>query len=784
MPFQPQGTKTVGDMKVDTAKLDIILNTILNSIKEHEQGIAKISKLEDYQSLLRKDINYCKLTTSSKEICKAAGISFDTTDYEEEKYYNGDRDGSTSDESKSSDIIGGITARRLQIVTEEVQSSKISIENTTLRELRRNVVSLKAIIIQLQDEFNLELTNSTDITSRLDELRNSMNALERDRGSSANSLALLEIKRTLNEDYKRLLRSIQELDKQYKDDLDCRMNVKTIEMKSQFAALEELFQKRQTHWNTKMSTFAKKSNVQAMMENFDNEFHDNQVRFDVIERNALCNERSILRVRQQAAFVTFRKCHSIWKRRMQQVAWSKWCEFLKYKAEQREKIISRKRKIRQLLIRHWFGRKQKAWKKWLHYIDWDRRIEILKEQAAKLIFNRMERAINAPMYSAFNRLRRFAVTDKIREVHILNTNLPNEPTYDDKKSRLGDQEDILTDLKSNHYDLSELLNTFKDDKDGAIHTLAEEVNNIRVYDIKKVRRDLQKGDEMLQKYFENSITDEVSELESKLKALESKVDDNFQCLSTQLPDMKCHISEMRSSLHGTINRVKIIEQTHRDRIELLCESKEISDEKIAELERNLNQAQIKIQSLEYNNDRSQNLINTLLEKMNDFEKSQREKNKCIVNEMTELREELDTVNSKLQLGNEDRKRLQDSLVKSKNDHIQAKIASESSFNEVHDILDAHGIRKPKLDVIIQDGVLYEQIAKEKNYVVQLNSITTGSTEVDVTSHIASFSHDYAAWIAFQADHEALQLVVAGKNPEDAIYVEDDMESRRKILVER
>jgi len=50
-------------------------------------------------------------------------------------------------------------------------------------------------------------------------------------------------------------------------------------------------------------------------------------------------------------------------------------------------------------------------------------------------------------------------------------------------------------------------------------------------------------------------------------------------------------------------------------------------------------------------------------------------------------------------------------------------------------------------------------------------------------HIAAFAHDYAAWIAYEADCEGLMCVIAGKNPEDTLYSDDDIALRRTALLE-
>ena len=56
-------------------------------------------------------------------------------------------------------------------------------------------------------------------------------------------------------------------------------------------------------------------------------------------------------------------------------------------------------------------------------------------------------------------------------------------------------------------------------------------------------------------------------------------------------------------------------------------------------------------------------------------------------------------------------------------------------------------------------------------------------QVDIPAEISAFAHDYAEWIAYQADHESLLRLIAGTNPDDQVYAEDDTISRRKTMLE-
>ena len=108
----------------------------------------------------------------------------------------------------------------------------------------------------------------------------------------------------------------------------------------------------------------------------------------------------------------------------------------------------------------------------------------------------------------------------------------------------------------------------------------------------------------------------------------------------------------------------------------------------------------------------------------------------------------------------------------------------SEMRRLWGVINAPGVRKPKLDDMVKKCVLYERASREKNYTIGLNSVRDGSREEDLPDDIAAFSHDYAAWIAYQADHEAIMRVIAGTNPEEYAYIEDDIESRRRALLDR
>ena len=58
------------------------------------------------------------------------------------------------------------------------------------------------------------------------------------------------------------------------------------------------------------------------------------------------------------------------------------------------------------------------------------------------------------------------------------------------------------------------------------------------------------------------------------------------------------------------------------------------------------------------------------------------------------------------------------------------------------------------------------------------------TASDVPKDIANFAHDYAEWIAYKADHDALQRVIVGVTPEEMVFIDEDTDTRRRELLEQ
>jgi hypothetical protein len=100
-------------------------------------------------------------------------------------------------------------------------------------------------------------------------------------------------------------------------------------------------------------------------------------------------------------------------------------------------------------------------------------------------------------------------------------------------------------------------------------------------------------------------------------------------------------------------------------------------------------------------------------------------------------------------------------------------------NDLRRVVEHPGVIKPLVSRMVAACMPFEQLSFSKKYCPPINS-----PDLDhIPETIAAFGVDMAEWVAFKADHEALSRVIAGVNPEEMVYADDDIELRRKSLLE-
>ena len=787
----------INSLNIDVGPLNSALSEITKSIRHHASVLSKVKGLEIDHRQIKKDLHLIRLDLAAKDsfqiVSNKAPTSMEAQNQGSHSI-NTMMDISDEDNIIGPDCLDGgqpKEGRKCLSSPSERQFAKGVVENlgSAVKEskrsyLRKDMIWLKAMARQLQEGLNNEIAQNTDMESRLESHSKTLAYLESEHGVGGSVYSALQDQREfVIKNLDGLRQTIKKIESSIKSEVDSKQNQKLQEMKKWFNDLDTMVRNRQSNFNSKIAACAKSSEVFSLQEMYDNELRDHFHRMNLIEKTVISNKDTMLHFHQQSSMRCFRRIHRLWKVRAMKMTWSKWQNCNNNIVHDNEIIAQRKKTIRKVLVMTWFANKALAWKKWHSFIERQQRVEAKQLLAIKLFSDKVELAVIEPTRISFNSWRRTTVALKIQDANMHSASAYNHTATSTPRGEIS-RPFICTDRQSNQYNLSLLLASFNDDKDGAIQTLAQEIDNIRKFDIKLVYKDMDSHIEQVKVKIKETSSLEMSRLESEIKEIESTSNKEFHEISIQLPEIQSDIAEMRNSLHGAINRVKVIEHTHRDRIEMLSEGREAMEEEISTLQSKLHKSHKIVQSLQYDSTHCQNVINTLLQKMNNVESSLISHRESTDTEINSMRDQLEKVNEELRSKNAQSSKLNDSLTETRNEVIQAKVASSLGLKEIRDILDSHGIHQPQWRIIIEYGGLYESDAKEKNYVLPINVISDGEEDIDIPSTLASFAHDYATWTAFKADCDALKLVVIGTNPDTDNAVEVETEGRRRILVER
>jgi len=193
-------------------------------------------------------------------------------------------------------------------------------------------------------------------------------------------------------------------------------------------------------------------------------------------------------------------------------------------------------------------------------------------------------------------------------------------------------------------------------------------------------------------------------------------------------------------------------------------------------------------------------ILNLCEMIRDSEQKRQEETQALKENLARFGDEL--LKTKVTLGHSQARcdSLEKELNITKSELLHFQDACQSENEKMQACIYQPGMEKPSLERIVKVGHAYENLAKEKNYVMGIHVMavmvsmstlpmkskaqkTMLEEEVDVPAEIAAFAHDYAAWIAYQSDHESLLRLIAGTNPDEQVYAEEDISARRRGLLE-
>lgn len=758
--------KNMGGLTVHTVVLESYLEIILNEIKYQATILSKISKLEDEQSEMRKEFNEFRIGDSSSSALDAINKS--------EKNGNGGRMSTYVENKKDVPFSQNLYQSNDDLIDEVYHTNSNGyMDELTIGEMNRNfrkdLIGLKTIIRQIQKNQDNEVASSLENDRKLSMLKMEVVKLHREVSSCLIGTQITKLKGSLDHQKKEIENYVNEIL------LNLRLEVDT-EAKNNFSKLESwcsehklLSEKRQLKLEKVLSFCAKSCDLMALQDNVHIDSNEVWKKVKSMDWHMKQNQIAIKFMRESIAITTFRRNYLNMKRKLIAHGWLKWQNFIK---KQNEASITSLKKLRLMkkVIKHQMGGlKRLGFIAWKDFVRCDRVSQGKRDKATQMVYRRMRNMLLRPRDSAFRRWHQITVMEKV------------------DLFQMGDgsyyEEEIESDFTEN-FSIVKAITSFGRDINGAISFLARELDKIKTRDIRSLRRDWEiERDEVNQRY-EKSMIDALHQMDRRTTAFEAKINESVQELCDEVSKLRSQVSSQERELNGTKKKVEKIETVHGKRIDILHEKNEKNEEEVLILRGELQRANEGIQCLFTELSKSRDHFQKLTQESIEISKNHDETKQELREAKLAIERNLDHSNKMINENRDHCDILNKQLDFTNNSLESFKNTTLSDLMEIRDILNAPGVQKPCLSLMVDHCITYEKIAKEKNYIVAINSVYDGTKEIDIPGDIAAFAFDYGAWIAYQADREVITKTIVGANPDEILYVDDEIESRRRTLLER
>ena len=426
--------------------------------------------------------------------------------------------------------------------------------------------------------------------------------------------------------------------------------------------------------------------------------------------------------------------------------------------------------------------------KWIQYRDWHRKIEEQKLNAATLICDQFWKLLIASKKTAFNRWRRLTLLDKLKCTARKGDSI-TAIQIDVAESRQIETPPSLD---------NKVVSAFGSDLQGAMFALTSEIQNIKSQDIPALHQRWHNETKALRSTLCTTLNESIQNVNEAASVFQAFIIERVDSRTNDLPAVRSKLDELSSLFQCSVEALESVDERHAKRIDAIVAQDRQLEQRLEYVEEQARTAALEMASVFQEHAKFNESIELLRVSIERNECRHSEERMLFENALNHFGEEL--LNTKITLGHTQVlcNTLQNNLNEAKSELTYFQEACQAETDKINDRSSQPGIPKPSLQRIVNVGHAYEALAKEKSYVTGINITAVMKTtatlkmkrreekvirteDVDVTSEIAAFAHDYAKWIAYQIDHESLLRLIAGSNFEDQIYAEDDNVARRNDL---
>ncbi|KAL3788366.1 hypothetical protein HJC23_009172 [Cyclotella cryptica] len=786
--------KSNGGLTIDSAPLEAILLNITQALKNHDLIFSKFPEIETVQCSIQKDLSKLRVALESSTSCETDG-----TDAFRQSNVLGEGDLETSDNLATDDATNSYGLRKCSI--ERIQRKRAEdsdIANNLA--LANGLRDVKAKIRRLQQDRDEALANSLELDGSFKSLKEDLLILKQELTASASMSQLQMLQQSLVAKYSQMQAHLDDFKARFRDEVHEHINKYLVDVKASFTALERFLKQRQDKLETIAVSCAKEYDVAAFRDNVESDITSLMRKASFLDDTAKAQGKTLVMLQQKNAIVMFHRRYREWKRQTLKLGITRWKQVVQRQIKYEDGKQSQKRLMKKILTNIMSRRKRFGLEKWIRYRDKHRKTERLKVKASALIYDRMGLSFSASKGRAFNKWRRMAVEVKMK--------CSNE--YDacrgDASKNIGDQLSNCEGAQPGvsgrmaNYNLNAILDSLRTDAYGASLALAKEIENIKSQDIAMLRRDLVTENENLTTTINLTIEQAVEKINNAAVEFQTDITQRVDDCSAQFPPICSQLIELTNLLRSQKTELKNVEESNGKRIDTLLDRTDELEKRIHLVEELARNDSIQIATMMKEQSKANDAMKHLYELIATNEARRNEETKALRDIMDHFGDEL--LKTKVTLGHTQVRceNLEKELANTTHELSYFQETSQSENDKVSHLINFPGIKQTNMDRIVRVGHAYENLAKEKNYVTGISVTATMTSvsgpqmkstgqiqkrveQIDVPAEIASFAHDYGNWIAYQADHESLLRLIAGTNPDEYIYAEDDTIARRKSLLD-
>ena len=781
-------------LTIDPSPIESVLYNIVKVLREHDQIALNLPAIETVHSELRKDLTKLKIALESL----SAQTNKSDTLLESNAAHHTDSDTCNAPDDKSQNSYGLRKCNIGPIQLKQVEQSDRDKDTAITNGLR----DVKAKLRQLQQDRDETLANELEFDRTVKVLKDDVLNIQQKLAASVSMPQLQLLQQSITSKHGQMETHLNNFQSKFREEVRQSINDYLDDIKLGFASLETFLTQRQDKMDARVASCAKEYDVTAFRENVESSIALLTSKASFLDAAARAQGETLVVIQQKNALAMFHRHYSEWRVRAIKLGMVRWTQAVKREVEYEKGKAAQKRLMKKILTAVMSRRKHVGFNKWIKHRNWHRKTERLKINASALVYDRLKHYLTSSTKQAFHKWRRMTVADKMKCG--VNDDKGNRdktaiqlPT-DMSHSRLTDQSAVV--LRENQYSIQTIIESMKTDAYGSSCALAQELEHIKKHDIATLRREIINGQQSMVESTKTLIDEAVQRIDFAAETFKSSISQRVERCDAQFPFINNQLKELGDLFKSHKAQLENIEETNRQRLDTLFDQNSGLEKRISLVEELARSTSVKVASIATEQSKTTKEIQQLSQVIATNEARRDQESKALREVMDRFGDEL--LKTKVTLGHTQVhcQSLQEELAGTRHELSNFQEVSQSNSEKIADAMNYPGIRTPTLNRIVGVGHAYETLAKGKNYVPGINVIApmtsiieqplksseekrTREEQVDLPAEITAFAHDYAEWIAYQADHESLLQLIAGTNPDDHVYAEDDTISRRKGLLE-